>query len=66
MLRFDKILLGSRKLARSRSFSSSDIDAEGPFGFDVSLIGVELQPTKNNESSDASNSDFFIFQISIS
>ena len=62
MLRFDKILLGSRRLARSRSFSS----AVGPLGFDASLIGVELQPTKNNESNVASNSDFFILQISIS
>jgi len=42
------------------------LDAEGPLGFDASLIGVELQPTKNNESNVASNSDFFILQISIS
>jgi hypothetical protein len=53
------MLFGSRKLAKSRSFSS--LDAEGPAGFDASLIGVELQPIKNNESNDASNSDFFIF-----
>jgi len=62
MLRLDKMLFGSRKLAKSRSFSS--FDAEGPAGFDTSTIGVQLQPTKNNESNDARNSDFFIFQIS--
>jgi hypothetical protein len=66
MLRLDKMLFGSRKLAKSRSFSSSETDADGPLGFGASLIGVELQPNKNNESKVASNSDFFIFQISIS
>ena len=65
MLRLDKMLFGSRKLAKSRSFSSfSSFDAEGPAGFDTSTIGVELQPTKNSDSHDARNSDFFIFQIS--
>jgi hypothetical protein len=59
------MLFGSRKLAKSRSFSSLEsFDAEGPAGFDTSTIGVELQPIKNNDSNDARNSDFFIFQIS--
>ncbi|GBL32053.1 hypothetical protein EMGBS12_03630 [Methylophilaceae bacterium] len=47
------MLFGSRKLAKSRSFSSFEsLDAEGPAGFDTSTIGVELQPIKNSESNE--------------